>query len=269
MESPKEVKVRKIDTLRNLPVPIAKDLLSRPLSDLLHEGVDVPVRDMYGWVHRPSDARIEEARKRGKIARPMNAFMLYRFAYYELTKEYLCQRNHRSNGQAISKAIGLGWRSETTAVRRRFADLASIERHNHSALHPKAYQSATKRRQRPTRQAPPLPLTSAAEMHSDNVYNQNGRDPAPETFSPHIEQPGLQLNQSNDLQRPALPDCRVMSSSPVPSGTRPDPWFLGETLYECGDLVSRGFENHLAVEPMFELNDHPLCTGYINPRLLL
>lgn len=74
MESPKEVNERKVDFLRNLSVPIAEDLLSRPLSDLLRDRVDVPERDMYGWVHQTAAARIEEARKRGKIVHSMKRF---------------------------------------------------------------------------------------------------------------------------------------------------------------------------------------------------
>lgn len=269
MKSPEEADVRRIDTLRNLPMPIAKDLLSRPLSDLLHENVDVPMRDMYDWVHRSSHVRVEEARKRGKTVRPMNAFMLYRFAYSELAKKYLIQKNYRSNGQTISKTIGLGWRSETPAVRRKFADLASIERHNHSALHPKDNQSFSNRRQQATDRTPSLNLISDTEMHGDNVYSQNGSDPTPEMCSLHLEHPGLHLDQSNNLQRPMVSDCRVMSGSPAPSKVSPGTWLLDETLYECGELVYHGFKNHPLGEPISELNDHPLITGYINPQLLL
>ena len=269
MENPKEVSERKIDFLRYLSVPIAEELLNQPLSDLLRDRVDVHEKDMYGWVHRTSDVRIEEARKRGKIAQSMNAFMLYRFAYYELAKKYLSQKNHRSNGQAISKAIGLGWRSETPAIRRKFIDLASIERHNRSTLHPKAHQHVTKRRQRSTGQTPSLPLASDTKMHGANFYNQSGTNTTPEMSSSHLEQPGLHLDQFNGLQRPAVPDCRIMNSSPALSGISHNPGLLGETLHECGELMERDLKDPLPVESMLELNDYPLCTGYIDPRLLL
>ncbi|KAJ6125907.1 hypothetical protein N7471_010400 [Penicillium samsonianum] len=99
---------------------------------------------MHRWVHRPFADRMEEARKKGKIARPMNAFLLYRAAYYGIFKEYLRQKNHRIDGQVISKAIGLRWGSEETAVRCKFEELATIERHHHSTLHSVLNQSTIK-----------------------------------------------------------------------------------------------------------------------------
>lgn len=181
--------------------------------------------------------------------------MLYRFAYYELATKDLNRKNHRINGQAISKAISLGWRSETTTVRRKFADLASIECRNHSTLHPQALQSVNKRDQWPQRRTPSLTLAPDTKMQGANLFKQNDRDPTPEMCSPHLKQPGLRLGQSNDL-RPLLPDFRVISGSPAPSGI--SPWLLGETLYECGELMDRGLENPRPVESTLELNDHPL-----------
>ncbi|KAJ5117779.1 hypothetical protein N7448_011411 [Penicillium atrosanguineum] len=249
-----------------LPVPILRELLNQPLSvlfnDLLREGLSGPVRDLDGWVHRPPDTRIDEAREKGKESRPMNAFMLYRFAYQKLVKEYLSRKNYPAHGQAISRTIGLGWRSETEAIRRKYEDLANIERRNYLALYPKANHSIAKRCQQRKKRAPSLHITSHVEAHSHMVYSEDSQDSESEMSSPSSEGSELWLDLPNASTRGATCDCRATSAA------YPSPWLLGETLGEIGNLRALGFENVLPGEPEFELNSHSQYTGYIDPRLL-
>ena len=264
MKSPKQKK--RIANPPGLPVPIMRQLLSQPLSelfsDLLRKGLSGPARDLNGWVHRSPDARIDEAQEKGKASRPMNAFMLYRFAYYELVKEYLNRRNYPFHGQAISRTIGLGWRSEPRTVRRRFENLASIERQNYLTLHLKANQSIAKIRQQRKKRAPPSHITSHAEVHSGMVYSEGSQDSESEMSSSSSEESESWLDPPKVSTRRTTCYCRATSE------THPSPWLLGETVGEIGNLKALGFENVLPGKPEFELNSHSKCTSYIDPRLL-
>ncbi|XHG01369.1 hypothetical protein AWENTII_004753 [Aspergillus wentii] len=111
----------------------AKPKMSGPLSEITHHLTHVPVRDMEEWVRRPIEVRHQEVIKRnGKIARPMNSFMLYRSAYAERAKEWFSQNNH----QVVSTAAGDSWKMEPREVREKYERLASIEKNNHLKAHP-------------------------------------------------------------------------------------------------------------------------------------
>jgi hypothetical protein len=108
-------------------------VITAPLSELTKDMTHIPIKDMDAWVNRPIDVRRSEvARKNGKIARPMNSFMLYRSAYAERTKEWCAQNNH----QVVSRASGQSWPLEPPEVREKFELLAIIERDNHQKAHP-------------------------------------------------------------------------------------------------------------------------------------
>ncbi|KAJ6125838.1 HMG-box [Penicillium samsonianum] len=261
--------VRKLEPLKDLPIPIVEDILYRPLSDLLNDEVDIPVKDIRTWVHRSSADRMEEAKKKEKITRPMNAFLLYRFAYYGLFKEYLRQKDHRSDGQAISKAIGLKWRSEERAVRCNFEELASIERHHHSTLQSRFNQSTFKRLQSRIKRVSSSPTSPDTEMRGESVNSQNDKRPSPEAASLVIEQPERQFGHPVGLQWPAIPDWGIMDSSPVPPEIFSSPCHLDNTPYQYGDLASASFHNNSSDEHWSELHSQPICVGYINPQLLL
>lgn len=106
--------------------------LTAPLS-VLTKDMDVPMKDMDTWVHRPADVRRLEVEKRnGYVTRPMNSFMLYRSAYAERTKQWCLQNNH----QVVSSVSGESWPMEPPEVREQFNEWAKIERANHAAAHP-------------------------------------------------------------------------------------------------------------------------------------
>jgi len=106
--------------------------LTAPLS-VLTKDMDVPMKDMDEWVHRPAEVRRQEVEKRnGYVTRPMNSFMLYRSAYAERTKQWCLQNNH----QVVSSVSGESWPMEPPEVREQFNEWAKIERANHAAAHP-------------------------------------------------------------------------------------------------------------------------------------
>ncbi|KAJ5288367.1 hypothetical protein PENANT_c056G09121 [Penicillium antarcticum] len=259
--------VQKPQSPNELAPPIVRSILCRPLSDILSDEVSVPVRDMHSWVHRSCADRMEEARKKGKITRPMNAFMLYRFAYNGLVKEYLRQSNHRNDGKAISKAIGLGWRNESTIIRCIFQDLANTERHQHSTIHASIGDPANKTLQLPIKRTSPSPITPDTERRSGFASGQSSPSNIVDTISLVLEQPEPHLAQSGGLQWPAVTEI-ITHSSPVASENTSDPW-LGNIPYEYGDLESGGGQDNVSNKLWLELHEEPKCMGYIDPGLLL
>ncbi|EAW20681.1 HMG-box domain-containing protein [Aspergillus fischeri NRRL 181] len=135
--SPGEVRVAKTPRIRRRAKKASnresKPKLPGPLSRVTKHLTHVPLRDMDSWVRRPREVRHKEvARKNGKVARPMNSFMLYRSAYAERTKEWVAQNNH----QVVSKVAGDSWRIETPEIREKYELLANMEKANHLKAHP-------------------------------------------------------------------------------------------------------------------------------------
>ena len=107
--------------------------LSAPLSELTNDYPNIPVRDMDLWVNRSVDTRHEEVeKKKGKISRPMNSFMLYRSAYAERTKAWCSENNH----QVVSSISGESWPMEPVEIRHKYNELAKLERIHHQEAHP-------------------------------------------------------------------------------------------------------------------------------------
>ncbi|RHZ74682.1 hypothetical protein CDV55_108317 [Aspergillus turcosus] len=135
--SPGKVRVRKAPRIRHRAKKASnresKPKLPGPLSEITKHMKHVPLRDMDSWVNRSKEVRHEEvARKNGKVARPMNSFMLYRSAYAERTKEWFAHNNH----QKVSEVAGGSWLIETPEIREKYELLANIEKANHLKAHP-------------------------------------------------------------------------------------------------------------------------------------
>ncbi|EEP80986.1 predicted protein [Uncinocarpus reesii 1704] len=133
-------------------------IINGPLSILTKDMVHIPIRDMEAWVNRSTEVRRKEvAAKNGKIARPMNSFMLYRSAFAERTKEWCSQNNH----QVVSRASGQSWPLEPKEVRDLYEQYATIERDNHQKAHPN-YKFAPNKTQNTPRKK------QAAEKEDEN-----------------------------------------------------------------------------------------------------
>lgn len=108
--------------------------LERPLSQCT-ELSELPMIDIDAYVNRSAEERrreIEIGKTPGKIKRPMNAFMLYRKAYQNRTKEMSSHNNH----QIVSQICGESWPMEPQEVRDQFSEWAKLERENHQKAHP-------------------------------------------------------------------------------------------------------------------------------------
>lgn len=104
-----------------------------PLSALTKSLTGIPSRDIIRWVNRSREKRLQEVSERnGHIARPMNAFMLYRLAYHEKAKQWFFQNQQ----QIVSSALGRSWHLESRETREEYYEYARIERINHRAAHP-------------------------------------------------------------------------------------------------------------------------------------
>ncbi|KAJ6029410.1 hypothetical protein N7499_000558 [Penicillium canescens] len=116
--------------------------IEEPISKLTKD-YDVPIKDMDAWVARPAEIRRKEAKTKGRISRPMNSFMLYRSAYSERTKKLVGVTNH----QVVSRIAGQGWKLEPYDIRKKYEDLAKLERDAHAATHPEYKFSPNKQGQ--------------------------------------------------------------------------------------------------------------------------
>ncbi|KUL91506.1 hypothetical protein ZTR_01599 [Talaromyces verruculosus] len=151
MNNENKVRVLKTPRVRRRPKTAKADKgadidLPAPLSQLTENLHHVPIKDMEAWVNRPAEVRRQEAQKKGKIARPMNSFMMYRSAYADRVKEWCAQNNH----QFVSQISGLSWPREPPEVREKYELLALVERDNHQKAHPE-YKFAPNKTQTPPR----------------------------------------------------------------------------------------------------------------------
>lgn len=213
-----------------------------PLSELTKDMAHVPIKDMEEWVHRPIEVRQQEAKQKGKIARPMNSFMLYRSAYSERAQKWFAQNNH----QVVSRMAGESWRHETPEIRRKYEQLAKIEKANHSRAHPgyrfapekdkkKRSRSLDERRSkgsesasqssRPSMISRPSAaspfLGHARSISSDQGSLWDSRDSTPFGFADHGLPAGGYFSSSWHSNNPGRPAPGMMASpmmsSPEPS----------------------------------------------------
>ncbi|KAH8158127.1 hypothetical protein CIB48_g10116 [Xylaria polymorpha] len=127
--------------------------LANPLSLLVQNITNIADTDIQAYVNRsPEERRREVAQsKTGKVKRPMNAFMLYRKAYQNRTKEWKrlddIRRKEESAGegkpekghdnhQVISQVCGMSWNMEPQELRDQYDEWAKIERNNHKLAFP-------------------------------------------------------------------------------------------------------------------------------------
>ncbi|KAI0970950.1 hypothetical protein F4678DRAFT_435165 [Xylaria arbuscula] len=87
--------------------------------------------DMKAFVRRSADYRI----MRGKISRPMNAFILYRKAFVKVAGS-LASVKH-TEIKKVSQIIGASWKMETEELRDYFYCLAAEEKAQHELYFPK------------------------------------------------------------------------------------------------------------------------------------
>lgn len=132
-----------------------------PLSKLTQDMKDVPIIDIDTWVCRSIEERKKETERKGKVLRPMNSFMLYRWAYAGRIKRCSRQRSP----QVVSSIAGKSWHQEPQNVREKYQRLAQIERQNHASAYPE-YKFKPKSRKRSSVAEPAADLQVYG--HSEN-----------------------------------------------------------------------------------------------------
>jgi len=109
--------------------------LTKSLTELAKE-YDEPVVDIEAYVNRTTEQRhheVEFGKSKGKIKRPMNAFMLYRMAYQKVASKWSGHTNH----QVISRVAGMSWiPHETQEFRDQFKAWSELEKDNHHVAFP-------------------------------------------------------------------------------------------------------------------------------------
>ncbi|KAI8631440.1 hypothetical protein F5Y19DRAFT_493339 [Xylariaceae sp. FL1651] len=106
--------------------------ISQPLSKLTENSATDPMADVVEFTRRSPEERLNFQRHKGKIPRPLNAFLLYRRAYYKQILRMIGVRTV----QSISRIAALSWRLEDQEVRDRFHELSNVERGNHESAFP-------------------------------------------------------------------------------------------------------------------------------------
>ena len=150
----------------------SKAKIDTPLSVSTKHLTHIPLRDIEGYVNRPISERKEEVtRRNGRIARPMNSFMLYRSAYAERTKELSSQNNH----QVVSETAGDSWKIEPKEIREKYENLANIEKARHLQAHPGYKFSPSKKDKQPGEERSEPDVEQEGSHMSSPSFAQVGR----------------------------------------------------------------------------------------------
>ncbi|KAJ5280968.1 hypothetical protein N7478_006340 [Penicillium angulare] len=143
--------------------------LSAPFSQSTAHLADVPLKDMHAWATRPDQQRYDEVKRRRKVARPMNAFMMYKSAYSERAKAFLKMKNF----QDVNKALGKSWKMELEEVASYYIEMSKLEHKNHATAHPDYQFKPKKGPAMATRPMTPTPShTTAALMDYGSPSSQ-------------------------------------------------------------------------------------------------
>ncbi|KAI1311166.1 hypothetical protein F5Y03DRAFT_323106 [Xylaria venustula] len=135
--------------------------LTKPLSKLAPEMPGYKALDMEAFVRRSTDCRI----MRGKIGRPLNAFILYRKAFGDVARSLAAAKH--TEVHRISQMIGASWRMEAQEVRDYFNRLAAEEKAQHMLRFPDYVFTV--------RNMAVYPLPSTPEQ-SDDVFGEFKND---------------------------------------------------------------------------------------------
>ncbi|KAK6067599.1 HMG box protein [Seiridium cupressi] len=143
-------------------------LVLEPLTVLLAHMDPKKDADINEFVNRPAEVRLKEAQmdKKGKIKRPMNAFMLYRKGWQNRIKETYANENN----QIVSKVAGDGWHIEPDEVRNQYGAWAGIERDNHMQTFPSYKFQPEKNKKR----AKPIEFSDAEDTDLGDDWSRVG-----------------------------------------------------------------------------------------------
>ncbi|OJZ80234.1 hypothetical protein ASPFODRAFT_223649 [Aspergillus luchuensis CBS 106.47] len=168
-----------------------------PLSELNDGMQDIPVRDMYAWVHRPVATRRQEARqRRQRIPRPLNSFILL---------------------------SGQSWKMEAPHIRKEYETLAEMEKRNHATAHPGYRFSLSNKRGK----------SRTAKGHSQELalrlkaFSNFGQDSRPAAWAPSVDNNGACERSTGTFpeeEGTLVQRCSLSPDSFIPLGSAASVW---------------------------------------------
>ncbi|KAF3480239.1 HMG box protein [Arthroderma uncinatum] len=264
-----KVRIIRPAKLRRRPKPAKVDKgdgpkVDAPLSELTKNMPHIPIRDMEAWVNRSAETRLKEVKmKNGKIARPMNSFMLYRSAYAERTKQWCAQNNH----QVVSRASGQSWPLEPREIRDRYERYATIERDNHHKAHPDYKFAPNKNQNTPKQQSGAKNQTTPTKRkrsHEEELsdFEDQGLDI---TSYPRQANRRRAFGPSSDVNRSRTStpgdDSTYESRHPTPMGhTHADMYQNGDANRSSWEMINPGRPHPGILSP-------PQQTHYYQPSI--
>ncbi|OJZ80393.1 hypothetical protein ASPFODRAFT_147839 [Aspergillus luchuensis CBS 106.47] len=188
-----------------------------PLSELNDGMQDIPVRDMYAWVHRPVATRRQETRQRHqRIPRPLNSFILYRMAYNDRVKHLLGQNDH----QTISRLSGQSWKMEAAHIREKYKTLAEMEKQNHARAHP-GYRFTLL-----NKQGKPRTAKGRSRLRSE-AFSNFGQDSQPAAWATSADNNRACERSTGTFtgaEGTLIQSCSLISSGCIPLGSAASVW---------------------------------------------
>lgn len=200
--------------------------VDRPLSETTAHMINIPLKDMDQWAHRLPNQRLQEEKQKGRVRRPLNAFMLYKCAYHKRTQELFIQKELQAvSQQNISRVVGASWGIEPYHIRQKYKRLARIDRDNHKMTFP-AYKFKPKKRfqARKRRELSSSTSTTGNPCVDDVQIQELGGDDYSWTFLQNTELqgtfdshaticPGLSSSFTSDHSYPHFTDVEELSFS--------------------------------------------------------
>jgi hypothetical protein len=178
-----------------------KVTLTVPLSVCTADLGHLPSKDIEKWFARKASVRHKAVNKKGRIPRPLNAFMLYRSAFIERARAW-CGQNKQ---QFLSQVIATSWRMESADVQQRYKRYAERERLNHYKAHP-TYKFSPRRPDSAGRKGQERFIE---DQHSDLPLESNEQERLPTTINSSVVSKTV--------------DCRAVYRSDFPSLVTPQP----------------------------------------------
>lgn len=143
-----------------------------PLSKLAGDRTPILIEQMKDWILRSLEKRIQEAKEREKVPRPMNSFFIYLSMYVKVIKSHFGVENH----QLVNQIAGASWGAENEAFKKQFKDMAKSERQRHALANPE-YKFQPQSRQSSSLGKPTAQLQSNGFPENDGEwFHSNGRE---------------------------------------------------------------------------------------------
>lgn len=145
-------------------------------------------------------------KKTGHVARPPNAFLLYRSNFWATERDCLCERNHRN----ISRMAAAKWKLLSKAEKEPWKRQAEYQKTVHAELHP-GYRYFPTGRARPSRSRPTKRNGQTTTANRSHTSTPDHQSPSPSAECPSWSSSSSESDESHVLSSPFLPKGEVSS----------------------------------------------------------